>query len=137
MPVDALSATASQAAGGLRQEDFLKLMLQQLLQQDPLKPMDNTAFVAQMAQFSALAQSQTLNESMTQLITVQSHSQSIGLIGKYIKFSDNNRQSRTGSVQAIRFDKGIPYLTVLAGSETLNGISMGQITDISNTAPAN
>jgi flagellar basal-body rod modification protein FlgD len=52
------------------QNDFLKLLVTQLKNQDPLKPMDNTAFVAELAQFSQLDQStkqvQLLEKSIAQ-----------------------------------------------------------------------
>lgn len=54
----------------LGQNDFLKLLVTQLKNQDPLKPMDNTAFVAELAQFSQLDQStkqvQLLEKSIAQ-----------------------------------------------------------------------
>ena len=53
-------AAASKASLGL--QDFMKILLTQLTYQDPLKPMDNQAFMAQMAQFTALEQSKRLND---------------------------------------------------------------------------
>ena len=41
-------------ATGIGQEDFLRILLAQLRFQDPLKPVDNQAFVAQLAQFTSL-----------------------------------------------------------------------------------
>ena len=48
------NSSASKKKDTLEQADFLRLMTEQLQHQDPLKPMDNTQMVAQMAQFSAL-----------------------------------------------------------------------------------
>jgi len=50
---------------------FLKLLTTQLQYQDPLNPMDNTQFTAQLAQFSSLEQLTDLNKGMTSLITAQ------------------------------------------------------------------
>ena len=55
------STTSSQTMG---KDDFMKLMLAQLQNQDPMNPMDNTAFVAQTAQFSSLEQLQNINKSL-------------------------------------------------------------------------
>jgi len=78
------SATNSKTTGfgllagaeqNLGQKDFLKLLVAQLKNQDPLKPQDNTQFVAELAQFSSLEQSQGINDRLDQL-TVQSRGQS-------------------------------------------------------------
>jgi flagellar basal-body rod modification protein FlgD len=63
-PGSASTAVPSQSLG---KDDFLRLLTTQLQNQDPLSPMDNTAFVAQMAQFSSLEQLQNLNGSLEQL----------------------------------------------------------------------
>jgi flagellar basal-body rod modification protein FlgD len=49
---------------GLDKDAFLNLMVTQLRNQNPLEPMDNTQFISQMAQFSALEQAQNTNKTM-------------------------------------------------------------------------
>jgi flagellar basal-body rod modification protein FlgD len=82
MAVDLIggSPSATQSANlqtqTLSQQEFLNIMLTQLQFQDPLKPMDNEQFLAQMAQFSALAQTAQMNDRIDTLLSIQSASQS-------------------------------------------------------------
>ena len=57
---------------GLTQADFLRILSTQLTFQDPMKPMDSTRFMAQMAQFSALEQSRQSNDKLDTLLAFQS-----------------------------------------------------------------
>lgn len=61
------SASTAALAGGMSQGDFLKLMTTQLQAQDPTKPVDNSQFVSQMAQFSQLSATQDLLTSVNAL----------------------------------------------------------------------
>ena len=91
----AAASTASSAAGGLQsslgasanlgEADFLKLLVAQLKNQDPLAPQDNTQFVAQLAQFSSLEQEMGINSRLDTL-TAQSKglasTNAVGLVGQ-------------------------------------------------------
>ncbi|WP_082760087.1 flagellar hook assembly protein FlgD [Abyssisolibacter fermentans] len=55
---------ATQNLGQVDKDSFLKLLVTQLQNQDPLNPMDDKEFIAQMAQFSTLEQIQNLNSTM-------------------------------------------------------------------------
>lgn len=123
------SATVNQA--GLGQDDFLKILLTQLTYQDPLKPMDNQQFIAQMAQFSALEQSRQLNEKIDSLLTAQAATQSFGLLGKTIQFSGET-QNQEGKVTAIAFKDGQPSLTVSANGQSISDVRLSSITSVLN-----
>lgn len=68
----ALGSTAATAAAGSNSElgknVFLQLLVTQLKNQDPLQPQDNTAFLAQLAQFSSLEQLQQINTNTSSLV---------------------------------------------------------------------
>lgn len=86
-------------------EDFLKLLVTQLRYQDPMKPMEDKEFIAQMAQFSSLEQMQNLNASMT---TVQASS----MIGAKVYWADDQGNEQFGVVSAVRITNGKPSLVV-------------------------
>ena len=62
------TATTSNPAAGLNQNDFLRLMTTQLTTQDPFNPVDNTQMVAQMAQFSQVAGIAEMNRSLQAIV---------------------------------------------------------------------
>jgi flagellar basal-body rod modification protein FlgD len=76
---------ATGAEQALKRDDFLKLLVAQLKNQDPLKPQDSTEFVAQLAQFSNLEQTMGINSRLDTL-TLQSRGQSnaqvLGMVGQ-------------------------------------------------------
>ena len=73
--------TASQELG---KDDFLKLLLAQLANQDPTSPMENTQFIAQMAQFSSLEQMTNMSTEFTKLANMLNSSEAVNVIGKTV-----------------------------------------------------
>lgn len=122
--------SAATASSSLGLEDFMKVLLTQLTFQDPLKPMDNQAFMAQMAQFSALEQSQRLNDGIQQLASNQAALQSVGLIGRTVDVRGEGGTS-TGTVTALSLQGEVPLLTLtLANGSVLKDVSLGQVIGI-------
>jgi flagellar basal-body rod modification protein FlgD len=108
-------------------QDFMKILLTQLTYQDPLKPMDNQEFMAQMAQFTALEQSQQLNERVQQLIDNQAALQSVSLIGRTVEISTSSGTT-TGTVAALSLQGAVPLLTLaLTGGTVLPDVSLSQV----------
>ncbi|MHB0885358.1 MAG: flagellar hook capping FlgD N-terminal domain-containing protein [Bacillota bacterium] len=83
----------------LGKDSFLKLLVTELQYQDPMKPMENTAFIAQMAQFSSLEQMQNMNGDMSKLLT-------LSLMGKTVSGKDADSQAVQGTVAGIKFVEG-------------------------------
>jgi flagellar basal-body rod modification protein FlgD len=107
-PVAASTSTPAASAPkagtpALGKQDFLKLLMAQLQNQDPLKPMDDTAMIAQMAQFSALEATQALNATMQQSANVASISSAGALIGKYVQSAQADGTGSSGAVTGVNF----------------------------------
>lgn len=112
---------------GLNQEDFLEVLLTQLTFQDPLEPMDNQEFIAQIAQFTTLEQTRQTNEQLTSLLSVQSTNQSLSLLNKTVEATVNGTVE-IGEVTTITFDQGIPSFTLQkADNSSILGVSLSQI----------
>lgn len=97
----------------LGKDAFMQILIAQLGNQDPLEPMNDTEFIAQMAQFSALEQMQALNASFKS-------SQAYNYIGKTVEATTNIQDENgnwvttklQGVVSGIEFYNNQPYLIV-------------------------
>jgi len=98
------------------QEDFLKLLAVQFQHQDPMKPMEDTAFIAQMAQFTALDQSSSMLTQMTSLSATQDAATANSYIGRHVTFDAGNDQTVSGDVTGVDMSSGTPRL--IAGDYT-------------------
>lgn len=115
-------------ASGIDQEEFIKLFLTQLNFQDPLEPIDNREFLAQIAQFSALEQARISGERIGDLVTLGSTTQAMGLVGKNVQVAANNIEI-AGTVSAVRFTvEGVRLtVTLLPGGNILEDVRLSQI----------
>ncbi|MTV41461.1 flagellar hook assembly protein FlgD [Duganella radicis] len=131
----AISSSAAVGSGTLSQssnigiQDFLKILTSQLNNQDPLKPVDNQEFVAQIAQFATLEQSRQLNAKIDQLLNVQSSVQSVGMLGRTVDVNQNGFLV-SGKVAALDVSSGTPLLTITTSTGFLNNIDLSQVVTI-------
>src|SRR3954449_4855792 len=72
----------------LGKDDFLKLMVTQLQNQDPLNPTDDKDFMGQMAQFSSLEQTANMAQTLASMNTSSQVSQGVSLIGHDVTWVD-------------------------------------------------
>ena len=110
--LDSTTLAATPKKTMLGQEDFLKLLAVQFQQQDPMKPMEDTAFIAQMAQFTALDQSKSLLQQMTQMSTSQDAVTANSYIGRHVTLDGGNDQTVSGDVTGVELADGTPRLIV-------------------------
>lgn len=111
-PVSNLGQVSRIPSQVLDQDDFLKLVMAQMTAQDPLNPKKDTDFIAQMAQFSALEQSRTMQSDMAQLRSEQQVLQANSLIGRQVTVLDDSKTILGGQVSAVHMLDGSPRLVV-------------------------
>jgi flagellar basal-body rod modification protein FlgD len=105
--------------GSLGKDQFLKLFVAQLQHQDPMNPMNDNEFMAQMASFSTL-------EQVTNMATANERSSTIGLIGRTVTYTDKNNVTHTGTVEKVTTKDGKPLLTV-DGVERVDPATITQV----------
>jgi flagellar basal-body rod modification protein FlgD len=100
---------------GLDMQSLLKIILTQLTYQDPLKPVDNFEFVSQLAQFTSLEQTRQMTDKIDNLLSVQSATQTLGLLGRSVDVQTDTALV-TGVVKGVSFKDAQPQLTIEAES---------------------
>ncbi|MCR5612445.1 flagellar hook capping FlgD N-terminal domain-containing protein [Treponema sp.] len=84
----------------LDKNDFLTLLLAQLSHQDPTQPMENTEFVAQMAQFSSLEQIHNMSEGFNKMASLMHNNEAVSTLGKVVDIEVGDAKI-TGTVDSI------------------------------------
>ena len=123
---DAAAYAATKASetktNDLDKNAFLKLLITQLENQDPLDPQDNSEFVAEMAQFSSLEQMTNMNDSLGKINTLVSNmdtsllvGQLSGMIGKGVEWEEMIQTTD---------EKGEPVITTESLSGVITGVSV-------------
>ncbi len=130
MTISIAQATAVNSSGPTNALDlkaFLTILTDQLKNQDPLKPMDNQEFVAQLAQFASLEQTRESNLKLDSLVSQQANTQVIGLLGRKVDLGGGE----TGTVSAISLQTGVPLMSVKrADNSTIPNVKFSQIISI-------
>jgi flagellar basal-body rod modification protein FlgD len=117
----ATTSTAS-ASGVMGREQFLTLLVTQLQHQDPLNPMEDKDFIAQLAQFSSLEQMMNMSESMEAMGKNSTSSQALALTGKWIEYQTASGDSVTGRVDSVSWADGTAKLMVGGSTVDLGSV---------------
>ena len=88
------------ASKELGKDDFLKLLMAQMTNQDPTSPMENTEFIAQMAQFSSLEQMTNMSQNFERMTAMFNSSEAQSLLGRTVQIDLGAEQATTGVVEA-------------------------------------
>lgn len=134
-----LGAPTAQASSEVDKEAFLKLLVSQLRNQDPISPMESQKFTAELAQFSSLEQMQKLNENIVGLAVLQQSNalmsqltDSAVLIGKEVRYiHPDSGEEQTGTVSTVKIQDGIAVLRI-DGTD----VPLGNVTEVTGSEGA-
>ncbi len=142
--------TASDPYSGLTQatnqnmdkDAFMKLLVSQLQNQDPMSPVANEDFVAQLATFSSLEQLEGLNQNVVAMIALnQSNAllsqltQSSALIGKEVSWQDfETEATHSGTVESVKIVEGLAVLRIDGQDVPLASVT--EVLGLTETTPA-
>jgi flagellar basal-body rod modification protein FlgD len=123
----------------LDKDDFLQLLVKQLQNQDPSNPMDNSEYIAQLAQFSSLEQMQNVASSIDNLTSITQQSQMIqfnSFVGKTVKYHVANKdatsttestvESGTSKITSVQYD-GTSAKFVLENGKTIEASNISEV----------
>lgn len=124
-------------------DDFLKLLVTEMRNQDPLQPMDNKDFIAQMAQFSSLEQMnnvsnsmENLNKSMFNFAQQSSLTQGAAMIGKWVGgINVDGVTPMEGVVEAVKWLDGEPMVQIRKTDGSLADLELNLVTLIKDQSP--
>ena len=105
--------SASLPTDQMGRDTFLKLMVAQLRNQDPMNPQDSAEFLAQTAQFTSLEKLETLTQQTGQALAAQMAFGASALVGRSVTFlGEDGTTEVAGTVDTVRFGATGPVLSV-------------------------
>lgn len=113
-------------------EDFLKLIVAELQNQDPLNPMDNTQMVTQISQIRSITSNDKLTSTLESVSMGQTIATASNMIGKTVTGTTESGEKITGTVDRVVFENGQPILYI--GDKVLKP---SNVTEISGFEPSN
>jgi flagellar basal-body rod modification protein FlgD len=96
----------------LGQDDFLKLLVTQLTNQDPMQPQSDLEFIGQMASFTSLEQTRSMVSDMALMRTDQELLRANALIGRTVEVDAGEGLRHYGNVTAVHMEAGKPKVVV-------------------------
>ncbi|AWB23934.1 flagellar hook assembly protein FlgD [Methylobacterium currus] len=112
----AAAKASSSFAAKLNSDTFLTLLMAQLKNQDPTKPMDSTEYVGQLATFSQVEQATKTNTKLDSLLASSFLDQADTVIGRTLTSADG---TQTGTVQSVRVTSDGALARLTSGQDVL------------------
>lgn len=126
------SSSTTSANNSLTANDFIKFMVTQLQNQDPLDPTDSNEMLSQMSEIGQLQSSTDLQNSLTTMVQQNQIASASNMIGKYVEGTDQNSNQVSGSVTAVQVTTNGVNLTI----DTGDTVPLNNVTAITNAPPA-
>lgn len=118
-----MNVTGTAASASDIQMDYMKLLVTQLQNQNPLEPLDNKDMTAQLAQFSQLQQLESMNSSFGGVLTSVQRAYASSLIGKEVSFQvatvEGAVETHTGKVDEVLMGKD-GQITLVVDDQKVN-----------------
>lgn len=122
----ALGGSAQPTTASATQIDrdmFLKLMVTQLKNQDPMNPTDSAEFLAQTAQFTSLEKLEEVADQSAQAYSAQMAFGASSLVGRTVTYADADGNELSGTVSSVRFGPTGPVLGVGGAEVALDKVT--------------
>ncbi|HWI62411.1 MAG TPA: flagellar hook capping FlgD N-terminal domain-containing protein [Symbiobacteriaceae bacterium] len=107
----------------LGKDDFLKLLITQMQHQDPLKPMEDKEYIAQLAQFSSL-------EQMMNVGLASNLNYGMSTLGKVVTATDADGTPVTGLATSVRVVDGKPLVKVQIKQDKFAEVELSKVTQV-------
>lgn len=121
------SSTPVNPSTSLDENSFLKLMMVQLQNQDPLDPSDPTQYLSELAQLTSVEQQTNIAQSSAQTVQEGNTTAALSLLGHTVTYTDATGATQTGTVQKVQFTTSGPTLTI----NGTDGISTTSVSEVS------
>ena len=119
------SSTAS-SLSAIKPEDFLKMLITELQNQDPMNPTDNSQILQQISEISNIQATSTLTNSLNAMLTEQNLSAASALVGKNVQGLADDGTTASGTVDSVTISGGAAKLNI--GQQTVSLANVQQIT---------
>jgi flagellar basal-body rod modification protein FlgD len=117
------SSTDLSSTSQVDKDMFLKLMVAQLKNQDPMNPTDSSQFLAQTAQFTSLEKLTDVADQTSQALSAQLAFGASGLVGRSVTYTGADGAEKTGTVSTVSFTGNGPMLGIDGSDVALNSVT--------------
>ncbi|MHC4395232.1 MAG: flagellar hook assembly protein FlgD [Planctomycetota bacterium] len=127
---------ASVNSAGSIQADYMKVLIAQLQNQNPLEPLNNNEMASQLAQFSQLQQLESMSTSFAEILSTAERNYACSLIGREVTFFKEtdvgDLVEMSGVVQRVFNDPDEGNLLILETAEGGYTLSLGSVISVGN-----